>query len=523
MKEIKPSLKDTGGFCIETPAGPGAFVVFGASGDLTGRKLLVSLFKLFSENLLSNSFYLLGCGRTNFSDEDFRRKAETSIRDNSDFLPSKQLDDFVGRIYYIEGDYDNANLYERIASRVVELNRKHNVNDNLVFYLAVPPTLYTTIVEHLSSATLACIKSSGTEQQVKLVVEKPFGRDLQSAMDLNNCISRCFKESQIYRIDHYLGKETVQNILMLRFANAIFEPVWNRNYIDNVQITIAETMGVEHRAGYYDTSGAIRDMFQNHMLQMVTLVAMEPPISFGADSVRDEKVRLLRSIRPFDIEKSNDFWVRGQYGPGLIQGKQVKGYLEEDGVSPDSKTETFIAAKLFIDNWRWQGVPLYLRTGKRLAIKDTEIAITFKKVPFSMFSSIGLKELPSNVLVLKIQPEEGISLSFQAKRPGSKICMSTLNMNFSYKSVFLVDLPEAYDRLLLDCMVGDQTLFTRQDDIEISWQLLTPLLEACEKGEPAPYIYPAGSESFAQAVALIENDDRQWRQLLSKSMYEIHQ
>jgi len=523
MKEIKPSVQNEDGFCADTSAGPGAFIVFGASGDLTHRKLLVSMFKLFVENLLSDRFYLLGCGRKEFSDEDFRSKTEKSIRNSSDFLSSAQLNDFVSRMYYIEGDYNDSNLYERITLRVEELNRKHNVDSNLVLYLAVPPFLYTTIVEHLGSAGLTCTKGSGKEQQVKLVIEKPFGRDLQSALDLNNCISNCFEESQIYRIDHYLGKETVQNILMLRFANAIFEPVWNRNYIDNVQITIAETVGVQHRAGYYDTSGALRDMFQNHMLQMVTLVAMEPPISFEADRIRDEKVRLLRSIRSFDTTKLDEFWVQGQYGPGSIQDKQVKGYLEEDGVRPDSTTETFVAAKLFIDNWRWQGVPFYLRTGKRLAIKDTEIAITFKKLPYSMFSSIGLKELPPNVLVLKIQPEEGILLSFQAKRPGSKICISTLNMNFSYKSVFSVDLPEAYERLLLDCMLGDQTLFTRQDDIEISWRLLTPILEAWERQKSPPYLYPAGSESFAQADALIENDGRKWRRLLTKSMYDIYQ
>ena len=523
MKEIKPSIEDKGILCADVPAGPGAFVVFGASGDLTHRKLLISMFMLFTENLLSSRFYLLGCGRKKFSDESFRAKTEKSIRNSTDFLSSKHLDDFVSRIYYIDGDYNDPDLYERIASRVAELNQKHNVEGNLVFYLSVPPFLYTTIVEHLGSAGLTCTTGPGKEQQVKLVIEKPFGRDLSSAVDLNKSISRCFDESQIYRIDHYLGKETVQNILMLRFANAIFEPVWNRNYIDNIQITIDEKIGVQHRAGYYDTSGALRDMFQNHMLQMVTLVAMEPPISFGADGVRDEKVRLLRSIRPFDINKWEDFWVRGQYGPGLIDGKAIKCYLEEEGVSPNSKTETFVAAKLFIDNWRWQGVPFYLRTGKRLAVQNTEIAITFKKVPYSMFSSIGLEELPQNVLVLKIQPEEGISLSFQAKRPGSKICMSTLNMNFDYKSVFLVDLPDAYQRLLLDCMVGDQTLFTRQDDIEISWRLLTPLLEAWEQDETAPYIYPAGCESFAQADALIENDGRQWRRLLVKSKYDIYQ
>jgi glucose-6-phosphate 1-dehydrogenase len=523
MKEIKPFVEDKESLCAETAAGPGAFVVFGASGDLTHRKLLVSMFKLFTENLISERFYLLGCGRKKFSDEDFRTKTIESIRGSSDSLSSEQLDDFVGRIYYIDGDYDDDGLYKRIGSKIAELNRKHDVDDNLVFYLSVPPFLYTTIVERLGSSGLACITEPGKEQQVKIVIEKPFGRDLQSAMELNNSISRYFKESQIYRIDHYLGKETVQNILMLRFANAIFEPVWNRNYIDNVQITIAETVGVQHRAGYYDTSGALRDMFQNHMLQMVTLVAMEPPISFEADHIRDEKVRLLRSIRPFDVNKPSESWVRGQYGSGIINGKEAKAYLEEEEVSPGSKTETFVAAKLLIDNWRWQGVPFYLRTGKRLAIKDTEIAITFKKVPFSLFSSIGIKELPSNVLVLKIQPEEGISLSFQAKRPGSKICISTLNMNFNYKNVFLIDLPEAYERLLLDCMLSDQTLFTRQDDIEISWRLLTPLLEIFERQESPLYIYPAGSESFPEADALIESDGRRWRRLLAKSVYDVHQ
>jgi len=523
MKEIKPSVQNEDGFCVDSSAGPGAFIVFGASGDLAHRKLLVSMFKLFSENLLSDRFYLLGCGRKKYSDEDFRSETVNSIRNSSDFLSSAQLDDFVRRIYYVEGDYGDPGLYERIASRTAELNKKHNVDSNLVLYLAVPPFLYTTIVEHLGSSGLACTKEPGRERQVKLVIEKPFGRDLQSALDLNNCISNCFEESQIYRIDHYLGKETVQNILMLRFANAIFEPVWNRNYIDNVQITIAETDGVQHRAGYYDTSGALRDMFQNHMLQMVTLVAMEPPISFEADRIRDEKVRLLRSIRPFDTTKPDEFWVRGQYGPGSVNGKEVKGYLEEDGIKPDSKTETFVAAKLFIDNWRWQGVPFYLRTGKRLATKDTEIAITFKKLPYSMFSSIGLKELPQNVLVLKIQPEEGISLSFQAKRPGSKICISTLNMNFSYKSVFSVDLPEAYERLLLDCMLSDQTLFTRKDDIEISWRLLDPLLEVWEQQKAPPCIYPAGSDSFAEADMLIESDGRKWRRLVAKSMYDAYQ
>ncbi|MHC4570593.1 MAG: glucose-6-phosphate dehydrogenase [Planctomycetota bacterium] len=513
MQEIRPTIAKEDIICAETAAGPNALVVFGASGDLTHRKLLVSIFQLFARNLIDERFYLLGCGRKKFTDEDFRKAAQTSIRDNTDFVSAKDLKAFTDKLYYVDGDYNEPAFYKRIKAKLTELDQKHKVYESLVHYLAVPPFLYTTIVQHLDSEGLACPKKLGTKEQIKLVVEKPFGRDLQSAVELNDTISQCFNESQIYRIDHYLGKETVQNILMFRFANAIFEPVWNRNYIDNIQITVAETVGVEHRAGYYDKSGAFRDIFQNHMLQMLTLVAMEPPISFEADHIRDEKAKLLQSIRQFDIKHLDVFFVRGQYGPGSINGKNVKGYLEEKGISPDSKTETFVAAKLFIDNWRWQGVPFYLRTGKRLAAKDTEIAITFKQVPFSMFASAGLDELPPNVLVLQIQPEEGITLSFQAKRPGSKICMSTLNMKFNYKSIFLVDMPEAYQRLLLDCMVGDQTLFTRFDGVDASWRLLTPVLKTWEKDQACPYKYAAGSAGFPEADALIESDGRKWRKL----------
>jgi glucose-6-phosphate 1-dehydrogenase len=525
MQQIKPSVNNRDVLCVETAAGPNAFVVFGASGDLVHRKLLASIFRLYQQNLLDDRFYILGCGRKEFSDEDFRRKAEQSICESSDCSSLDGLDDFAARLYYLAGDYDDESFYERIKAKLTALDTRHDVHESLVFYLSVPPFLYSTIVDHLGSAKLACSGDVETVGQTRLVVEKPFGRDLRSALELNESISRCFTESQIYRIDHYLGKETVQNILMLRFANTIYEPIWNRNYIDNVQITIAETVGVEHRAGYYDSAGALRDMFQNHMLQMLTLVAMEPPISFEADYIRDEKVKLLRSIRPFDLDRLDDFWVRGQYGPGEIYGEQVGGYLDEPEVGPDSKTETFVAAKLFIDNWRWQDVPFYLRTGKRLATKDTEIAITFKKVPYSMFSSVGLNELPANVLVLQIQPEEGISLRFQAKRPGSKLCMSTLNMNFSYKSIFAATMPEAYQRLLLDCMVGDQTLFTRQDDVEISWRLMTPILRAWERAESKPHQYVAGAESFAEADRLIERDGREWRALLQRQQavpsYEI--
>jgi len=521
MPEIRPSVISQDTLCAEVRAPPNAMVVFGASGDLARRKLLASVFEIFARALLDERFYLLGCGRTNLSDDSFREAARQAIREKVAHASAKDLDSFAGKLYYIAGDYDDATFYQRIKSRLSQLGKKHKVIDSLICYLAVPPFLYTTIVEHLNQAGLTCPEKSGAKQQArpersrraKLVVEKPFGRDSTSAAELNEHISRCFDESQIYRIDHYLGKETVQNILMFRFANTIFEAVWDRNYIDSVQITAAETVGVEHRASYYDKTGALRDMFQSHILQMLALVAMEPPASFEADRIRDEKVKLLRSIRPFDLDKLNNVTVRGQYGPGTINGQEVVGYRNEPGVDPQSKTETFVAAKLFIDNWRWSGVPFYLRTAKCLARKDTEIAIFFKNVPHSIFDSPGLEDIPPNVIVLQIQPEEGMSLSFQAKRPGSKICMSTLNMDFKYKSVFQADMPEAYQRLLLDCMVGDQTLFTRYDDVEVSWRLLTPVLEAWQKDDSAPYIYAAGSDSFPQADALIESDGRKWRSL----------
>jgi glucose-6-phosphate 1-dehydrogenase len=487
-------------------------VVFGASGDLTRRKLLVSLFEVFKRDLLNERFYLLGCGRKELSNEQFRRMAQQTIQEHSGDTSAKAIAAFVDKLYYMSGDYSDASFYDKIKVQLAELDKKHKVDGAVVFYLAVPPFLYSAIVERLCSAGLSS-RSEPDSKRFRLVVEKPFGFSLQSAVELNDKIRGCFDESQVYRIDHYLGKDTVQNILIFRFANTIFEPVWNRNYIDSIQITIAETVGVEHRASFYDETGALRDIFQNHMLQMLALVSMEPPISFEADHVRDEKVKLLRSIRPFNVDQLDNFIVRGQYGPGLINGGEVVGYRQEPGVNPESKTETYVAAKMFIDNWRWKGVPFYLRTGKRLAGKNTEIAIAFKQVPHSMFISAGLADMPSNVLALQLQPQEGISVSFQAKQPGSKICIGTLDMSFSYQSVFGISLPDAYQRLLLDCMVGDQTLFTRQDGVEVAWQLLTPLLDAWQNDDRAPYEYPAGSSSFPQADSLIESDGHQWREL----------
>jgi len=522
VERVQPFLAALDMICVDMPAPPTAMVVFGASGDLAHRKLFPSLAQIQQRGLLSEHFCLLGCGRTQFSDEQFRQTVRESIAEGAGGTSSDAVDTVLEKFYYVSGDYDDPATYDRIKRRLTELRRKHGIQGCTMFYLAVPPVLYETVAERLGAAGLSCKEQPDRRTQVRLAVEKPFGRDLDSATQLNDTISRWFHESQIYRIDHYLGKETVQNIMIFRFANAIFEPIWNRNHIDNVQITIAETLGVEHRASYYDRSGALRDVFQNHVLQMLALVAMEPPISFDADSVRDEKTKLLRSLRPVDPARKPDenrglqpAIVRGRYSPGQINGKPVPGYRQEEGVAPESRTETFVAARVLIDNWRWNDVPFYLRTGKRMARKDSEIIVTFKRVPHSLFGSVGLPEMPPNILAFHIQPEEGISLRFQAKRPGSKICMGTLAMKFSYKQVFGVEMPEAYQRLLLDCMAGDQTLFTRFDSVQIAWQLLTPVLKAWQESPESPAEYPAGSESFPKADALVETDGRHWHALLT--------
>jgi glucose-6-phosphate 1-dehydrogenase len=504
MPIIEPHIAATRDFCQEIPAPPAAIVVFGASGDLTRRKLLGGLFELYKRRLLGEQFYMIGCGRTEYSDEAFRKLACDIFKSND-----KLANEFAKHLHYVSGDYDDAAFYSSIRSRLAELDKIHRQDGCYIFYLAVPPTVFSKAIENLGKSGFAYGQAEDPSQCCRLVIEKPFGRDYESAVALNQHIHRYFNESQVYRIDHYLAKETVQNILVFRFGNAIFEPIWNRNYIDHIQITIAESLGVEHRAGYYEQAGALRDMFQNHMLQMLTLTAMEPPTSFKADDVRDEKTRLLRSIRPF--EASGGDIVRGQYASGTLDGRPLVGYRQEEGVAPQSKIETFVAARLLIDNWRWKGVPFYLRTGKRLARRLSEVAVTFKKVPHSMFESIGIGEMASNVLVFEIQPDEGISLSFEAKSPGSKTCISTLAMDFTYKNVFGIETPDAYQRVLLDCMSGDQTLFTRHDDVEIAWQLLTPVLQAWQNDPSRPYEYPAGSGSFPAADKLIESDGRKWR------------
>ena len=498
--------------CAETVAPPGSMIVFGASGDLTKRKLVPSLFELYKKSMITDDFYLLGCGRKNISDRDFRDELRGFIISNEEKETSK-AEDFLDKIYYISGSYDDLAFYKDITKRIDQLNKKYKICGCNVYYLSTPPHLFSVIAKMLGASGLAYTNVTNACQMARIVIEKPFGRDLESSRDLNEKMTRYFDESQIYRIDHYLGKETVQNILMFRFANVIFEPLWNRNYIDDIQITIAESIGIGHRAGYYENSGALRDMFQNHMLQLMSLVAMEPPASFDADSIRDEKSKVIRSIRPIDLDEIEHCFVRGQYASNEINGEKINGYTQEDGVAKDSKIETFLACKLMIDNWRWKGVPFYLRSGKRLKNKLTEIVINFKQVPHSLFASIGFESLPPNVLVLGIQPKEGISLSFQAKRPGSKACMGTLEMSFNYQEIFGTCAFDAYQRLLLDSLVGDQTLFTRHDSVDLSWKLFTPVLRYWEKSEELPSKYLAGSESFKEADDLLLKDDKYWRKL----------
>jgi glucose-6-phosphate 1-dehydrogenase len=512
MQKIEATVQKQDLLCIETAAGPAGFVVFGASGDLAYRKLYPSLYKLYRCDLMSHHFYLLGCGRSELSDSAFQDSVKKNLQQTLEQTDPQKLHAFVQHFAFVRGDYADDSFYQRICQRMMAMEEQFNVGGTRIFYLSVPPFLYEEITEKISQMKLHCPAVSGRIQNVRLVIEKPFGRDLDSAEQLDRVLHRHFDESQVYRLDHYLGKETVQNILIFRFANSIFEPVWNRNYIEQVQITAAEQVGVEHRAGYYETSGALRDMFQNHLLQMLALIAMEPPVSFEADCIRDEKVKLLRSIRPILPENAANRFIRAQYTAGKIDQHSVVGYRQEKGVGADSKTETFVAGQLFIDNWRWKGVPFYLRTGKRLRRKLTEILITFKQVPHSMFLAQELTDMPANTLRFQIQPEEGTYLKLQAKRPGSKICMSTLEMAVDYQQIFGVKMPESYQRLLLDCMVGDQTLFTRHDSVIASWELLTPVMEFWKKQDDL-LMYPAGSDGPDIQNTHLKNTGFPWPKL----------
>ncbi|MBD3182874.1 glucose-6-phosphate dehydrogenase [Candidatus Poribacteria bacterium] len=503
-----------GGFCMDTQTDNFGVIIFGASGDLTNRKLIPALFSLYRSGRLGSNFFIFGVARTKMSDEEFRKKVNESLEGEAKKDSMNEAKDFAKRCFYHVGEYDDSETYNSLKKRLADLEKKHSTKGNRLFYLATPPKIYSPIVNNLSSAELTQ-EPEGNSSYIHLIVEKPFGRDLKSAVELDKELHQYLREDQIYRIDHYLGKETVQNILMFRFANAIFEPIWNRRYIDHVQITVAESLGVEHRAGYFEQTGLLRDMFQNHMLQMLALVAMESPTSFEADRVRDERVKLMRSLRPFPLDDLDKYIIRGQYISGCIDNENVPSYREEPGVDSDSKIETFIAAKLFIDNWRWQGVPFYMRAGKRLRKKISEIAIVFKHVPYSMFAPLSPEELSPNVLVLNVQPEEGISLTIQAKQPGAKLCMNPLSMDFRYKDLYGLEMPDAYERLLLDCMLDDQSLFWRSDGIEASWAFVTPVLEKwAEDCQICPLTtYESGSWGPKEADQIIKQDERNWREL----------
>jgi glucose-6-phosphate 1-dehydrogenase len=502
-----------GNFCVEVSPVPNIIIIFGASGDLTQRKLIPALFNLFRRSLFHPKSRIIGCARTELTDEAYRDHLAKILNEHFEKVDQDQLNSFLKKIYYIAGDYGDADTYKKLNSTLSELEAGQDPVPNRTFYLATPASLYPVIVPFLGIHQLTEENYSGHPWR-HVVLEKPFGHDLKSAEELDRLLHETLLERQIYRIDHYLGKETVQNILMMRFANIIFEPVWNSHYIDNVQITVAESIGIEHRAGYYEKAGLLRDMFQNHMLEMLSLVAMEMPASFDADAVRDEKLKLIKSIRPIPIKELSKNMIRAQY----VAGNGMAGYREEENVNPESTTETYVAAKLCVDNWRWRGVPFYLRSGKRLSRKVSEIAIQFKRVPHSIFEPIRAQDLNPDTLVLNVQPEEGMALSIQAKQPGPKLCMGSLTMDFKYADIFGGQSNEAYERLLLDCMLGDQTLFIRSDVIAASWRLLTPVLEAWA-GFDADDLncpchlrtYQAGTWGPVDADNLVSQDGFLWR------------
>jgi len=486
---------------------PAVMVIFGATGDLSGRKLLPALYNLARQRSLPAGFAVVGAAMTEMSDGAFRKHAAQRIRQFSRTQPidDRVLDALLSSLHYVTVDFGRLEDFKALGTKLDELDAANHVPGNRIFYCATPPPTYQTIAVQLQAAGLN--KGEGFH---RIVVEKPFGSDLQSARELTQTLQKVFTEDSVYRIDHYLGKETVQNILAFRFANSIFEPVWNSNLIDSVQITVAEEIGIENRGAYYDRAGALRDIIQNHGLQLVTLTAMEPPLAFESGAVRDEKVKVLRSIRPLigeDIEQST---VRGQYTRGWVLGEQVGGYREEKNVAPDSQTETYAALRLFVDNWRWAGVPFYIRAGKRLPKRITEIRIQFKRPPHLTFGRDAMKEVDPNAITLRIQPEEGISLKFGAKVPSAGLRIRSVTMDFQYVTSFLVEAPEAYERLLLDCMIGDPTLFTRADEVEAAWTLVDPIESAWRDGRPRLQTYAAGSWGPDAAAQLLNADGREW-------------
>jgi glucose-6-phosphate 1-dehydrogenase len=480
---------------------PCAMVIFGASGDLTKRKLFPAIYSLAVRHMLPEKFGIVGVSRTEMSDDEFRERMKASVQEfGRDEFRDDVWNELADGLRYVGTDFADKESQDRVAQAVSELDEERGTGGNRVYYLAIPPSAFPTVVKGLG-------ERRSTAGWTRLVVEKPFGHDLGSAHELNALVHEHFDESEVFRIDHYLGKETVQNMLALRFANGIFEPIWNRQFIDHVQITVAESIGIEGRAAYYESTGAIRDIFQNHLLQLVALTAMEPPIDFTADSVRNEKVKVLKSIHT----PGPKHVVRGQYGRGYVDGEEVPGYREEDGVDPGSTTDTFVAAKLFIDNWRWADTPYYVRAGKRLARRETTIAIQFKKAPHPPFEELAAEGLRPNVLLIHIQPDEGVSLAIGAKVPGAGMRIRTVHMDFLYGGAFRTDLPDAYERLLLDCMRGDATLFTRADEVDEQWQIVDAVVAAWRRDRPSFPNYAAGTWGPPSSDELLHRDGRSWR------------
>jgi glucose-6-phosphate 1-dehydrogenase len=492
------------------PVRPTALVIFGATGDLAHRKLLPALYNLAHEGALPERFEMIGVARRGQEDEDFQDMARQSIDRFSRRRPDPSvLKGLIDEMRYVPGAFDDDEVYSELDRVLREFDDRAGEPFNRVFYLSTAPQFFPVIAGKLGQAGLAQCENADT----RIVIEKPFGYDLASARELNARVLEVFDESQVFRIDHYLGKETVQNLMAMRFANSLFEPVWNRNFVDYVQITAAEDLGIGGRAGYYEGAGALRDLVQNHMMQLLALLTMEPPTSFDADRVRDEKLKVLEAIVPPRPDDVPEMTVRAQYGPGVVGGKRVPGYLEEEGVDPHSRTETYAALRLHVSNWRWAGVPFYLRTGKQLARKVTEIVVTLKPVPHLAFKSIGSVGVQPNQIILTVQPDEGVSVSLGAKIPGPRMRIRPVNMEFRYGTSFLSESPEAYERLILDAMRGDATLFTRGDEIVALWGIIDPILTAWHDDTTSPIPqYPAGSAGPAEADALLEGD-RRWRRL----------
>ena len=490
---------------------PCILVIFGAAGDLTKRKLIPAIYNLRKNNLLPDSFAIIGVARAEMNDEEFRRRLRDDMNEFATEKVEPQVWDWIAqRLSYLSGDFNDEQTFTNLKDALEKIDRNRDTSGNYCFYLATAPQYFATAVQKLGAAGLT---KEGKDHWRRVVIEKPFGCDLKSAQKLNRDLKRVLKEDQIYRIDHYLGKETVQNILIFRFANGIFEPIWNRSYIDCVQITAAEKVGVEQRGGYYEQAGALRDMVPNHLLQLVTLTAMEPPVSFKPNAVRDEQAKVLHAIQCPSPEEAGQRTVRGQYDAGLIDGEPVPAYRHEPNVAPDSSVETFVALKILIDNWRWSDVPFYLRTGKRLAARDTEIAIKFKRAPFMLFRDSPVDQLSSNRLVLHIQPDEGISLRFGAKEPGPILKIGAVDMDFDYEDYF-GDVPSTgYERLLHDCMMGDATLFQRADQVEAGWAVVAPIQEAWANSPPTAFPnYEAGTWGPKEADDLLVKDGRAWEQ-----------